>query len=166
MFVVIVIQTTLPIVLKFRIHSFIPHHSQASQPLLPLNTTSPRHPCLSRFQSYIISKSCTPYSQRMSEPCRGLSSTCPNAHHHPYQPFFRANFLFSNASSFGTLNVAYSRSSASWFSFSISSRSSSLRSSSSRLFARPGRKTVSLASPPCCRPQTVFTPLTYLYNSA
>ena len=49
-----------------------------------------------------------------------------------YQPFFLAKRLFRSASTFGTLNWTYSRSSASWLSFCISRRSSSFRSSSRR----------------------------------
>jgi hypothetical protein len=60
-----------------------------------------------------------------------------------HQPFFRANRLLSKLSTFGTLNWTYSRSRSSWLSFCISSKSSSLRSSSNRPRLRPGMSNVS-----------------------
>lgn len=65
-----------------------------------------------------------------------LSMRCSWLVHHP---FFRAKRLFSNANTFGTLKWTYSKSRASWLSFCISRRSSSLRSSSSSPRLRPVR---------------------------
>jgi hypothetical protein len=55
----------------------------------------------------------------------------------PYHPFFLAKRLFSNTNTLLTLNWTYSRSRSSWLSFCISSKSSSLRSSSRRPRLRP-----------------------------
>ena len=54
-----------------------------------------------------------------------------------YQPRFRAKRLLSSASTLDTLNCTYSRSRSSCCSFCISSRSSSLRSNSSKPRLRP-----------------------------